>query len=224
MGIPTVEVLEICVPSTVFLYNNVKKVENGEKARGTVVFAQGAKIAEAIAKYHDSTAKNASEAFNIFGKYAKESKVLDYAGKGVNWATHNVNPLICASGVYKTLTSDDKVHTGITQLGAISGMFLGEGLMKRNMDKVINEQNVTKLAESVKDVKGLGSIAQTLLKNGNGGKVAAIAKGIAFVCASITSYAAGEKVATKAADNICKDMGVERDDETKQNGKIDRMV
>lgn len=224
MGIPTVEVLEVCVPSTVFLYNNVKKVENGEKARGTVVFAQGAKIAEAIAKYHDSTAKNASEAFNIFGKYAKESKVLDYAGKGVNWATHNVNPLICASGVYKTLTSDDKVHTGITQLGAISGMFLGEGLMKRNMDKVINEQNVTKLAESVKDVKGLGSIAQTLLKNGNGGKVAAIAKGIAFVCASITSYAAGEKVATKAADNICKDMGVERDDETKQNGKIDRMV
>ena len=224
MGIPTVEVLEVCVPSTVFLYNNVKKVENGEKARGTVVFAQGAKIAEAIAKYHDSTAKNASEAFNIFGKYAKDSKVLDYAGKGVNWATHNVNPLICVSGVYKTLTSDDKVHTGITQLGAISGMFLGEGLMKRNMDKVINEQNITKLAESIKDVKGLGSIAQTLLKNGNGGKAAAIVKGIAFVCASITSYAIGEKIATKAADNICKDMGVERDDETKQNGKIDRMV
>ncbi len=224
MGIPTVEVLEVCVPSTVFLYNNVKKVENGEKARGTVVFAQGAKIAEAIAKYHDSTAKNASEAFNIFGKYAKESKVLDYAGKGVNWATHNVNPLICASGVYKTLTSDDKVHTGITQLGAISGMFLGEGLMKRNMSNVINEQNVTKLAENIKDIKGLGSIAQTLLKNGNSGKAAAIVKGIAFVCASVTSYDIGEKIATKVADNVCKDMGVEKDNETQQAGKIDRMI
>ena len=224
MGIPTVEVLEVCVPSTVFLYNNVRKVENGEKARGTVVFAQGAKIAEAVAKYHDSTAKNASEAFNIFGKYAKESKVLDYAGKGVNWATHNVNPLICASGVYKTLTSDDKVHTGITQLGAISGMFLGEGLMKMNMSKVINEQNITKLAEGLKDVKGIGSIAQTLLKNNNGGKAAAIIKGIAFVCASMTSYSLGERLATKVADNLCKDMGVEEDNNNTPMTKINRMV
>ena len=74
MGITPVALLDVCVPSSVFLYNNVRKVENGEKARGTVVFAQGAKIAQAVAKYHDDTAKTASEAYNIFGKYYNYEK------------------------------------------------------------------------------------------------------------------------------------------------------
>lgn len=239
MGIPTVAVLDVCVPSSVFLYNNIKKVENGEKARGTVVFAQGAKIAEAVAKYHDNTAKSASEAFNIFGKYAETNRVLNAAGKGVNWATHNVNPLICVSAAYKTLTSDDKVHTGITQLGAISGMFLGEGLMKQNMGKFINEENVVKLAEKVKDVKGFRTIANAILNGCHGGKVASIIKGVAFVCASMTSYDLGQKLAGGVADRLCTNLerelpdGVEseqeadndkQDDCAEETQKIDRMV
>ena len=31
MGITPVALLDVCVPSSVFLYNNVRKVENGEK-------------------------------------------------------------------------------------------------------------------------------------------------------------------------------------------------
>jgi len=209
MGITPVAVLDVCVPSSVFLYNNIRKVENGEKARGSVVFAQGAKIAQAVAKYHDSTANGASEAYNIFGKYANKSKILDYAGKGINWATRNVNPLICASAAYKTVKSDNKVHTGITQIGALSGMFLGEGLMKRNSDKVINEENIKKLAEKVKDVKGFKSIAKTILEGGNGGKIASIIKGIAFVAVSMTSYNIGQKLGEDTADRICADIGIE---------------
>ncbi|MBR6098361.1 hypothetical protein IKP85_01295 [bacterium] len=241
MGISTVAVLDVCVPSSVFLYNNIRKVENGEKARGTVVFAQGAKIVEAVAKYHDNTAKSASEAFNIFGKYADKSKVLDMAGKGVNWATHHVNPLICMASGYKVLTSDDKLQTGISQAGAISGMFLGEGLMKRNMGKVINEENIVKLAEKVKDVKGLKTIAEMVLKGGAGGKVASIVKGIAFVCASMTSYDLGQKLGDSVASRVCADARAELpdisefigndddddDDKTKtnpSNQKIDQMV
>lgn len=209
MGITPVALLDVCVPSSVFLYNNVKKVENGEKARGTVVFAQGAKIAQAVAQYHDNTAKGATEAYNIFGKYAKTSKILDYAGKGVNWATHNVNPLICASAAYRTLTSDDKVHTGISQLGAISGMFLGEGLMKLHSDKLINEENVNKLVEQLKKVDGLKGIATAILENGHGGKIASILKGIAFVTVSMTSYNIGQKLADDTADRICTDIGIQ---------------
>ena len=219
MGIPTVEVLEICVPSSVFLYNNVKKVENGETARGSVVFAQGSKIATAVAKYHNQTAKTASEAYNIFGKYAQQSKALEYVGKGVNWATRNVNPLICASAVYKTYKSDDKVHTGITQAGAISGMFLGEGMMKLAQDDIFNAENVTKLAEYCKKIPGLKAISEALLKSGGSGKLAAITKGIAFVTASITSYALGEKLGSECADNVCANLGIKRD-----NQKIDQIV
>ena len=217
MGITPVAVLDVCVPSSVFLYNNIKKVENGEKARGTVVFAQGAKIAQAVAKYHDDTAKNATEAYNIFGKYASKSKVLDYAGKGINWATRNVNPLICASAVYKTLTSDDKVHTGITQVGALSGMFLGEGLMKLYSGKAINEENINKLAEQLKDTKGLGKIANYILKNALGGKIASILKGVAFVTVSMTSYNIGQKFMESTANRICTDLGINSDDKSKSS-------
>lgn len=219
MGIPAVEVLEICVPSSFFLYNNVKKVENGETARGSVVFAQGSKIATAVAKYHNQTAKTATEAYNIFGKYAQNSKALDYLGKGVNWATRNVNPLICGAAVYKTCKSDDKVHTGITQLGALSGMFLGEGMMKLAQDDIFNAENITKLAEQCKKIPGLKGLSEAVLKSGCSGKLAAITKGIAFVTASISSYALGEKIGGECADNICTNLGI---DHNKQ--KIDQIA
>lgn len=212
MGI-SAELLDICIPSGIFCYRNIKKAtddsENGEKTRSTVAFAQGAKIVEAITKYNDETAKTAKNAFSIFDKYAKQSKIIDYTGKAVNWATHNVNPLICMSGAVKVLTSDDKVHTGITQTGALAGMFLGEGLMKLHMGKVINEQNITKLVEKVKDTKGLKTVANKLLKSGNCGKTASILKGLLFVGGSISSFAVGENIGNNCADRICADFGIE---------------
>jgi len=208
MPTPSVALLEICVPSAWFLRNNVKKVQNGDDARSTVVFAQGAKILEAVKRYHDKSPKSASEAFNIFGKYADKSKALNVAGKGIDWAAKNVNPLICASAVYKTVTSDNKVETGITQAGAISGMFLGEGLMKLHMDKAINEQNIVTMAEKSKNLKGLSKLSNYILKSGNGGKVAAVLKGIAFVCASMTSYDIGERLAKEPAKKVCSNLGI----------------
>ncbi len=223
MGISTA-LLDVCVPSGIFCYRNYKKAtdksENGEKARGTVAFAQAAKIAEAITKYNDSTAKSAQEAMNIFGKYAEKYKAVDYAGKAVNWATHNVNPLICASGAIKVLSSDDKLHTGISQVGALSGMFLGEGLMKLYMGNVINEKNIVKLAEQFKDTKFIKTLSEKLMKSGNSSKAASIIKGLLFVCGSITSYNIGEKIGNNTADRICKDGGIQ----TPQAKKIDRKV
>ena len=209
----TSELLYICLPRGIFFYRNYKKAtddtENGEKARGTVAFAQGAKIVDGVIKYTDKPGKVGTKALNIFNEYAKQYKAIDYAGKAVNWATHNVNPLICISGGIKVLNSDDKVHTGITQVGALSGMFLGEGLMKLHMGKVINEQNILKLANKFKDTKGLKNITQYILKSGNSNKLASIIKGLLFVSGSITSYNLGEKLGNDTADRICKDIGID---------------
>lgn len=228
---PSVELLSVCVPSAIFFRNNVEKVKNGEKARGSVVFAQGAKIAQAVAKYHNSTAQTASEAYNIFGKYAKDCKALEVAGKGIDWASKHVNPLICASAVYKTVTADDKVETGISQTGAIAGMFAGEGLMKQVQDRIFSESNVKKVLESVKEVPGLKSVANYVLKSGNSGRLGAIMKGLAFVTVSMTSYNIGEKLAEPIAQQVSSslavldnDKGNNKDNQQNQNAKIDRLA
>lgn len=237
MPSPSVALLEICVPSAWFLRNNVKKVQNGDDARSTVVFAQGAKIAEAVQQYHEKSAKSASEAYNIFGKYANKSRVLNYTGKGIDWAAKHVNLLIGLSALYKTATSEKKLETGITQLGALSGMFVGEGLMKLNKNRVINETNVTKVLQKAKNTKVIGKAAQKLLKCHAGGKIAAVLQGLSFVLVSMASYSAGENLAKQHAQKICTNLGLNNKEEetaTSINGekttldsetpKIDQLV
>lgn len=208
--------LEVCVPSGIFCYRNFKKAENGEPARGTVAFAQGAKIVQAIGKYNESTAKTANSAVSIFNKYAQQSKVIDYTGKAVNWAIKNVNPLIVASGVVKTAMSDDKVGTGINETGALAGMFAGEGLMKLHLDKVINAENVTLAAKQADKVKWLRPLSNFMTKSGNNSKIAAIVKGVLFVCGSMTSYSIGHSLAEKHSGRIKANLGLE---DTKINQK-----
>ena len=58
--------LEVCVPSGIFCYRNIKKAENGEPGRGTVAFAQGAKIVQAVSNYNETTAKTANSAVSVF--------------------------------------------------------------------------------------------------------------------------------------------------------------
>ncbi len=201
--------LEVCVPSGIFCYRNIKKVEDGEPQRGTVAFAQGAKIVQACANYNETTAKTANSLSSIFNEYAKKYKPVDYAGKAVKWATKNVNPLICASSVIKTAASDDKVGTGITEAGALAGMFAGEGMMKVYMDKVINGDNVLKLANKTKKFTWMKPLTEFLAKSGNSSKVAAVVKGILFVCGSMGSYSIGHSLAEKYSDRVKASLGIE---------------
>lgn len=204
----TTPILEVCVPSGIFCWRNIEKVKNGETARGTVAFAQGAKVAQAVSQYNDSIAKTANNASSIFNNLAKQSKVLDYTGKAVKWATKNVNPLICASGVVKVAVSDDKVGTAITETGALAGMFAGEGLMKLYLPKVFNENNMTTAAKTLGKAKFLEPVSKFILKSGNSSKLAAILKGITFVCGSITSYSLGKKLSEGYSDKIKAGFGI----------------
>lgn len=212
--------LEVCVPSGIFCYRNIKKVEDGEPQRGTVAFAQGAKIVQALADYNETTAKTAGNAMSVFNEYAKKYKPVEYAGKAVKWATKNVNPLICASSVVKTAMSDDKVGTGITEAGALAGMFAGEGLMKLHMDKFINAENVTKAANMADNVNWLKPLAKFMNKAGNNSKIAAVIKGIVFVCGSIGSYSVGQSIADKYSDKVKASLGIEPEPEPKINQKV----
>lgn len=201
--------LEVCVPSGIFCYRNIKKAENGEPQRGTVAFAQGAKIVQAVANYNETTAKTADSAMSVFNEYAKKSKFVDYTGKAVKWATKNVNPLICASSVVKTAMAEDKVGTGINETGALAAMFAGEGLMKLHLDKAINAENVSKIAKQADKVNWLKPLAKFMNKSGNNSKIAAIVKGITFVCGSMASYSIGHDLAEKYSDRIKANLGLE---------------
>ncbi len=201
MGI-SAPLLEVCVPSGIFCWRNIQKVENGEKARGTVAFAQGAKIAEAVSKYDGTVGKRTADAINFYNKCAEKSKILDYTGKAVKWATKNVNPLICASSVVKVGLSDDKPNAIVTETGALAGMFAGEGLMKAEMGKLINPENITKVAQKMENTKPLKSVAKYLLKAGNASNASAVIKGIAFVCGSIASYSVGQKLGEKYSEKV----------------------
>lgn len=206
MGI-SAPVLEVCVPSGIFCWRNIQKCENGEKARGTVAFAQGAKIAEAVSKYDGAVGKKTAEAINFYNRCAESSKVLDYTGKVVKWATKNVNPLICASSVVKVGFSDDKPNAIVTETGALAGMFAGEGLMKAELGKLINPENVEKAATKMGKSKYLKSVSEALLKAGNASKVSAIIKGITFVCGSMASYSIGQKLGEKYSEKVTSFFG-----------------
>lgn len=218
----TAPILEVCVPGGIFCWRNIQKFQNGEKARGTVAFAQGAKVVQAVSQYNETFANTASSASNVFNNLAKESKIIDYTGKAVKWATKNVNPLICASGVVKVAVSDDKVGTAINETGALAGMFAGEGIAKRVLPLVFNEKNITSAAKTIGKAEFLKPVSEFLLKSGNSSKAAAILKGIAFVCASIGSYSIGQKLAHPYAERVKAGLGIkteEKPDTKKINQK-----
>ena len=153
------------------------------------------------------TAKTAVEAFNIA---AKNEKLLSYAGKVINFASENVNPLICVSSGLKVILADDKDTAIITNAAALGSMFAVESLMKKEVNKVTEQQALDKLLIGAKDAalesKTLGKTAKNLLtfaeKHGGTGKWATVAHGVAFVAGSCLAYSAGEKFGTLVAKKV----------------------
>lgn len=160
------------VSSAIFAYRNVGKTEKGEYGRAPVAVAQGLNVLNEVARYNKALAKGTDAAISVFDDLAKRSKVVDYGVKAVKWGTNNVNPLICASGVLKVAMSDNKQEAAVNEIAALSTMFAGESLAKSAIPKILEKVKLT-------------------------GKIGNIVKGIAFVCASIASYSAGEYIGKK---------------------------
>lgn len=182
------------VASSFFALRNVNKTEKGEVGRSTVALGQTAGVVQEIAKYDGAVANTARSALSVFSDMAKQNKAFRYAGKATQFAVNNVNPLICVSGAIKTAMSDDKLKTGVTEAAALAFMFSGEGLTKLHYDRLVNSQTCKNLLNAASKTNILKPIFEYISKNNLGGKVGAIAKGLAFVAASLTSYSIGENI------------------------------
>ena len=196
------------VASGIFAVRNAKKTENGEIGRSAVTLGQTAGVVQEIAKYDGAIASTARSACSVFSDLAKENKAFEYAGKFTKFAVENVNPLICVSGGIKTMMSDDKVKTGITEAAALSMMFAGEGLTKKYYDSAIKSQTCKDILNKASKIPGLKQTFKYLEKNKLTGKIAAIIKGLTFISASITSYNIGEKIGKRLADEVKEELGI----------------
>ena len=137
-----------------------------------------------VCKYNEKIAQGTESAVKAFEKLAESNKIVDYGLKATKWATKNINPMICISGGIKTLTSDDKVTTGIKETAAISTMFAGEKITK-----------------------------QALTHLNIGGKLGTVIKGILFVGASITSYEVGGYIGNNLAQEVKSNYGNKKIDQ-----------
>lgn len=198
------------VASTIFAYRNAEKTKNGDVGRSVVTVGQCTGVIQEISKYDNIFSASARSALKALESFASENKLAGYAGKALKFTADNVNPLICASGALKVAMSDDKVHAGITETAALSGMFLGEALMKMHFNDVFSESAFKNAAQKVQKKSALKWIAETVLNSKHTGKAASILKGILFVCGSMGSYAAAQEVGKFYADDIMKKLGIER--------------
>ncbi len=109
---------------------------------------------------------------------------------------YSLRILIIGSGIYNTFKSDDKVKTGTSQALGISTMYCFE-----------------KVAE-----KGLNSVTKMLSKsekytNNKFAKVAwYVAKGLAFVAASLKGYNVGSNLGESLV-NKCRNLKSQKNDE-----------
>ena len=99
-------------------------------------------------------------------------------------------------------------------------MFAGEGLLKLHMDKFINAENVSKAAGLADKAKWLKPLAKFMNKAGNNSKIAAVIKGIVFVCGSMGSYSLGQQLADHYSDKVKASLGIEPEPQPKINQKV----
>ncbi len=198
------------VASTIFAFRNADKTRNGDVGRGVVTVGQGVGVFKEIARYDNVFAAGAKGALDAFNTIAKNNKAMNYAGKCLKFAADNVNPLICASGALKVAMSDDKVHDGIVEVSALSGMFAGEAMMKENFNNFFSEKSFKNLAQKSSDKNIFKKLAQSVINSKYTGKTASIMKGIAFVMGSIGSYSIAQYFGEKYAEGIMNAFGLER--------------
>lgn len=179
------------VSSGIFCYRNIGKTENGEIGRAPVAVGQANNILNSVMELDNAVGKGAKTAVDALKGVAQGSRALGYLGKGINFASKNVNPLICVSGGIKVLTSDDPASAMIQEAAALKAMFTCEKLMKANMDNVKN----------IGCVKGVATKFLNFCANTKGfGKLPMILKGVAFVGGSMLAYDVGHKFGTFVTD------------------------
>lgn len=121
--------------------------------------------------------------------------------KLANFGKRIVYPLIIGSGVYNTVKSEDKVKTGASQTLGISTMYLFETFAEKGLNKIANYLSSFDEFSNNNVSKGLWYVA----------------KGAAFICASMAGFDVGSKISDTCVDKI---RGTGKDTAKKPNLRI----
>lgn len=182
------------ISSIIFCARNIDKAENQDKVgRWAVAAGQGKKVADYITTLDNEIGKTSRTAVDALKTFAKNEKLLQYAGTAVDWASKKVNPLICISSGIDVLRADDKQSTAITNATALVSMFAVEKVMKNELDNIPKIKGVDKIAEKI-----LKFSKETPHMKG----IPAIIHGVAFVTGSVMAYNIGEKFGKKLAEKV----------------------
>lgn len=182
------------VSSTIFCARNVEKAESENKVgRWAVAVGQSKKVIDYVRTLDNELGKSTNKAVTSLKTFSHQEKLLDAAGKAVNFASKNINPLICVSSGLDVLMADDKQSALITTGSALGAMFAVENLMKKHLDEIPKIKGIDKIAQKVMDFAA---------KHGCKGKAGAIVHGVAFVVGSCTAYSVGEKFGSLVASQV----------------------
>ncbi len=119
------------VRSTIFGVRNADKVVNtADKGRIAADVGQFTNAVKTAAQLDNSLGKGAQAAINVMGKAANKYKAIEIAGKGAEWASKHVNPLLIGAAGYRVLTAENKEKALKREIFGMSAMFGGEYLMK----------------------------------------------------------------------------------------------
>lgn len=184
------------VASGIFAFRNIGKTENGDIGRAPVALGQVTGVIKEIGKYDKTIAAGTKNAVEVFRDIAGDSKAFNYAGKGLEFLSGHVNPLICASSGLKVALADekDKDRILLEEAGMLSFMFLGEGTIAKHYSKIENSKFVKDGLDKLSKTKALKPMFEKIATKNWGGKIASIIKGLAFVTVSITSSNFGENL------------------------------
>ena len=134
--------------------------------------AQTARTIDSVAKTGLIKGSIASPIASVFDKAAAIARKIVY-------------PLIIASGIYNTAVAEDKVRTGASQASGIATMYTFEKIAEKALKNINNKLTNT-----------------NIVKNNKAARIGLyIAKGLAFVAASLTGYNVGSKTAEKIVDS-----------------------
>lgn len=178
------DALAAAVRSGIFCSRSVEKTKEGHPVRAIVGAGQAANLFNYISTLNGKLGNFTDSATQAFKGLAKTNKALNVTDKVVDFASRNVNPLICLSAGVDVLTSDDKEATLVTNTAALTTMFATESLMKKHLEDV----------PKMKFMKGISEKVMTFAKKHHcEGKLPSIISGVAFVVGSCTAYDIGNR-------------------------------
>lgn len=175
--------MTVPVATLVFGIRRADKAENGDVGSWAVAAGQGTKFVNGLAQCESPIGKKTQSVLEHLKGASKNEKLLDYAGKGLKWASEHVNPLIIGVAALDTITSDDPASAFVTNTTALSSMFAAEHLMKTKVK--------AKMTDSIMDIAKASKHAKVAAHSKT---IAGVAYDAAFLGASIGSYYLGNKL------------------------------